>query len=100
MSKRMSGAQRLSLRDALKQQKWLTLVGLPILLITSFMGIYTLWGVLFVYWGVTSLQSGSVYLLEPIERRQDPAFFWIIVMMWIGTGGLYVLGDIFPSIWY
>ena len=89
-----------SLRDTLRQQKWLTLIGLPVLLISTFMGIYTLWGVLFVYWGITSLRSGQVYLLEDIDRAEDPALFWIIAIMWIMTGGLYVLGDLFPAIWY
>lgn len=87
-------------KHALKQQKWLTLIGLPVLLFTSLASIYTLWGVLFMIWGLTSLRTGQVYLLETIYRRDDPALFWVIVVLWIGSGGLYVLGDLFPAIWY
>jgi hypothetical protein len=89
-----------SFADALKQQKWLTLIGLPILLTTSLTGIYGLWGLLFVYWGLVSLRSGEVYLLEPIERRHDPVLFWTIVMMWIGFGLLYMVADFAPSVMY
>lgn len=96
----MTTGRKLSLAQSLKQQKWLTLIGLPILLITTLLGIYTLWGVLFVFWGITSLRSGQVFLLERIDRGSDPALFWIIVGMWIITGSLYVIGDFVPSIWY
>lgn len=89
--------KKLSFKQNLKQQKWLTLLGLPILLITSLNGIYSVWGVLFVYWGIVSLRSGEVYLLEPIERDRDPALFWIISIMWVTFGAMYVLADYFPQ---
>lgn len=89
-----------SIYETLKHQKWLTLIGLPVLLGTTITGVYTLWGVLFIYWGVASLRSGQVFLLETIERRHDPALFWIIVALWVLTGGIYVIGDFFPSLWY
>ena len=82
--------KKLSFKQNLKQQKWLTLLGLPILLITSLNGIYSVWGVLFVYWGIVSIRSGEVYLLEPIERGRDPALFWIISIMWVTFGAMYV----------
>ena len=85
--------------EIFKQQKWLTLIGLPVLLYTTFMGIYSVWGLLFVYWGLTSLRSGEVFLLEPVERDRDPALFWIIAVMWIGFGFMYVLTDFYPEYW-
>ena len=88
---------RPAFRDSLRQQKWLTLIGLPVLLITTFSGIYAVWGVLFIYWGLMSVRSGEVYLLEPIERGHDPVLFWIIAMMWIGFGAMYVLMDLYPQ---
>lgn len=83
----------------LKQQKWLTLIGLPILLLTTFSGFYSVWGLLFMYWGVVSIMSGEVYLLEPIEREIDPTLFWIISVMWIGFGAMYVIADLYPGYW-
>ena len=94
-----SGEFARHLVDNLKDQKWLTLIGMPVLLVSSFSGIYFFWGVMFVFWGVVSLRSGEVFLLEPIERRQDPALFWIISAMWIGFGLMYILADFYPSHW-
>lgn len=92
-------SRRPSFKDSLRHQKWLTLIGLPTLLTSSFLGFYTLWGLLFVFWGMVSLRTGQVYLLETIYREDDPALYWIIVIMWLASGGLYVLGDVYPSIW-
>lgn len=85
--------------ENLKQQKWLTLIGLPILLITTINGIHSVWGIMFIYWGVTAVMARQVYLLEPIDRQEDPALFWIIAMMWIGFGAMYVLADFYPDLW-
>jgi hypothetical protein len=82
----------------LRTQKWLTLVALPPLLVTTYFGIYSLWGILFIYWGMTSVRAGKVYLVESIDRTQDPVLFWIISVMWIGFGALYVVTDFFPSL--
>ena len=94
---RMRSEQKLTLKQNLKQQKWLTLIGLPILLFVSFNGNYALWGILFVYWGVVSMRTGEAFLLEPISRDHDPGLFWIITAMWIAFGGWYVLADIYPQ---
>lgn len=81
------------LRQALAQQKWLTLIGLPVLILTMLNGVYALWGALFIYWGIVSATAGRAYLLENIHRREDPALFWLIVGLWIGSGLLYIYTD-------
>ena len=89
--------KKLPFRENLKQQKWLTLLGLPVLLIATFNGVYSLWGLLMIYWGVVSIRSGEVYLLEPVERDRDPSLFWIISIMWIAFGAIYVAADFWPE---
>ncbi len=86
------------LPEVLKQQKWPTLIALPILIVGLLLELYVLWGILFVYWGVTSMLSGEIYLVEPITRRDDPALFWIILGMWIGSGLLYIHTSLIPYI--
>ena len=78
--------------------KWLTLLALPILLVSTWYGFYSAWGIMFVFWGITSTLSGQVYLVEPIERTRNPVLFWIISVMWIGFGVLYVIADFYPQI--
>lgn len=83
-------------KPGLVPQKWLTLIALPVLLISTYFGYYAAWGALFVFWGVTSTVSGQVYLVEPINRQETPVLFWVISLMWLGFGLLYLLVDLFP----
>ena len=83
--------------DWLRQRKWLTVIALPVLLISTYYGFYAAWGLLFIFWGITSTLSGEVFLIEPVNRRSHPVLFWLISAMWIGFGVLYGLADIYPE---
>ena len=83
------------LKDRLGQQKWLTLIGLPILIYTTLTGIYSIWGLLFIYWGLMSARHGTVHLLEDIEQEENPVLFWLIELLWFGTGLLYIYADLY-----
>ncbi|MGI9405540.1 MAG: hypothetical protein ACR2O4_04140 [Hyphomicrobiaceae bacterium] len=78
----------------LAKQKWLTMIALPILIVTMLYEIYGVWGALFVFWGISSLLDGEAYLIEPIQQRRNPILFWVIVTLWIGSGLLYVYADL------
>ena len=89
-----------SLRQNLKNQKWLTLIGLPVMLAATFNSIYSLWGVLFIYWGITSIIAREAFLFETINRDDDPVIFWTICGLWVGSGALYIITDFFPEYIY
>jgi hypothetical protein len=91
--------QKPSLVESLKDQKWITLIALPILIVAMFENIYWIWGLLYIYWGVQSLMSRQVYLLEPIDVDEDPVLYWLIITLWIGAGPLYVQTSFFPTLW-
>ena len=91
-------AKPTSASRVLAEQKWLTLIGLPILIYAMLNGIYAVWGVLFIFWGVRSAMAGQVHLLEDIDKEEDPLLFWIIVALWIGSGLLYVYIDFAPHL--
>ncbi len=78
-------------------RKWLTLLCLLALLISSIGGFYFVWGALFIFWAINSLIIGEVYLIEPISRNEDPILFWGISLMWLGFGLLYLVADILPG---
>lgn len=88
-----------SWQEQLKDRKAPTVVVFVILLATTFTGYYSAWGVLFVYWSVLSLMSGEVFLIETIDRDENPVLFWAISIMWAGFGVLYFLADLYPETW-
>lgn len=86
-------------RSVNDRRKWLTLAALFFLLASTFSGYYSVWGALFVFWGVISIRSGEAFLLERINCDENPILFWIISAMWVAFGILYVLADIYPEYW-
>lgn len=88
-----------NLVNSLRRQKWLTLIVLPILIYAMIKEIYWVWGILFVYWGLYSIRTQEVYLLETIQRDDDPLLYWLIVALWIGSGIAYIHSSFFPAMW-
>lgn len=78
-------------------RNWLTVSVLAILIGSAVAGLYSIWGVLFIYWGLTACNSGEAYLIAPIDRGKDPVLFWLLTGMWFVFGALYILADIFPE---
>ena len=85
----------MSFVQTLKHQKWLTLIVLLMLLTSTLSGFYGLWGLLFIFWGLLAVRSRQTFLIEPISRSENPALFWLLTVLWIALGALYVLTDIF-----
>lgn len=47
-------------------------------------------GLLFLFWVVPDLRSGRTHFLELVERRSNPAVYWLIIGTWIVLS-LYLL---------
>ena len=84
------------MQQTLTNVKWKTLLGLSMIYISIafYPRFQWLWGVLFLFWSVPSLMTGSTYLLESVERTKNPFLFWIVVLTWIGLS-LYILAEAF-----
>ncbi len=71
-----------------------TALALPILMAATYFEHYYVWGMLFTYWALIAIRSGEAYLVEPIFRRENPILFWLISLMWLGFGMLYIVYDL------
>lgn len=78
----------------------LNYVAFAALMATTAIGLWTLWGVLFLYWTVLSLRSGLAFLLTDITREADPILFWLIQIAWLVLGLLMIAADFFLQIMY
>ena len=65
--------------------KWRTIIGLVLIYLTVVLypNYQWIWGVLFIYWVIPDLLSGTTHFIERIERRQNPILYWIIVVTWL-----------------
>lgn len=78
----------------MKNVKWFTVAALGVLTIATIQEWYWVWGLLFVFWAVLGIRSGSAFLIEDISRREHPALFWLISAMWTGFGAYYIYADL------
>ena len=62
---------------------WATLFGLAI---ATILGLYWIWGLLFIFWSLQSLKTGSAYLLLTIKKAEDPILFYAVCAMWMFFG--------------
>jgi len=71
---------------------WRSLAGLlGIYLIVLFEQAWG-WGILFLFWVLPDLKSGTTYFIEPLHRRSNPFLYWAVVLTWLGMS-LYMLID-------
>lgn len=68
------------------------------LMISMLLGYQFLWGVLFLYWSVSGISSGQVFLLTDVYRATEPVLFWCIQITWFVLGMFMLLDDFFPSL--
>lgn len=75
-----------------KNLKWRSLLGLiAIYLIVIFEQDWG-WGVLFLFWALPDLKSGTTYFIEPLDRRCNPFLYWSVVLTWIALA-VFLLAD-------
>lgn len=63
--------------------KWRTIIALILMYIAIFMNWEWAWGILFLFWVIPDLFSGVTYFIEPIEKKESPILYWVIIVSWI-----------------
>lgn len=66
-----------------KAFKWRSMLALIMMYIIMIFDIQWVWGVLFLFWVIPDLRSGTTYFIEPVERSSHPLEYWAIVSSWI-----------------
>ncbi|WP_425045075.1 hypothetical protein [Primorskyibacter sp. S87] len=81
----------------MKQIRVLNYLAFAMLMVTTFLGYQSLWGLLFLYWTIQSYQTGYAFLLSDVARVDDPILYWLILMAWTIFGILLVMADFLPG---
>ena len=72
-------------------------IALPILLGALVLGLYWVWGLLFVWWVVPTIMNGQAFLVFEINRDEDPVLFWIITALWAVLGLMMIAASLLPQ---
>ncbi len=82
-------------RTPTKHLKWRALVGLlAIYLIILFEQDWA-WAMLFLFWVLPDLKSGTTYFIEPLSRRSEPVLYWSVVLTWLALSAYMLLATLF-----
>lgn len=69
-----------------------------VLMVSTFLGISTIWGLLFLYWVIPNFYSGHAFLISDIARDDDPVLFWLIQVTWVVFGIVLLVSDFVPAL--
>ena len=74
--------------------KWRTIIALVLMYIAIIMNWQWTWGILFMLWVVPDIITGMTYFIEPIEKKDHPLLYWVIITSWI-LMALYSISTLF-----
>ena len=75
--------------------KWKALLALVLIYVSTLLGWNWVWGILFLSWTIPSLYSGRTYLVEVVNRDENPVIFWLIIGTWLLFSVLLIFMDLF-----
>lgn len=64
--------------------KWRTMLAIAAIYLAVIADQTWVWAVIFLLWTLPALRSGKTYFVEPLDRRENPALFWLLNGTWIG----------------
>ena len=80
--------------------KWRTILGLIFMYIAIWFNWQWAWGILFLLWVIPDIFSGITYFMEPVEKKESPILYWVIIISWI-LMSVYSLATLFmPELKY
>ena len=66
-----------------KSIKWRTILGLIMMYVAMWFNWQWIWGILFLMWVIPDIFSGVTYFIEPVEKKENPVLYWVIIISWI-----------------
>ncbi|WP_424941230.1 hypothetical protein [Aliiroseovarius sp. S253] len=75
----------------------LNYVAFPVLVIAALLGLYWVWGLLFLWWIVPAISTGQSHLVFEVNRDEDPVLFWAVTTLWALFGLMMFAASLFPQ---
>ena len=84
------------MKDSLNSFKYGTLMVIAWMWLSTILGWPWMWGILFLLWAISIVSSGDATVVEPVIRKENPIWFWFIVLSWL----LISLVMFIPASWW
>lgn len=82
----------------IQTMKWRSILGLVFIYLAMWFNWQWAWGILFLLWVIPDMLTGVTYFMEPIEKKENPVLYWVIIFSWI-IMSLYALATLFFPDW-
>lgn len=66
-----------------RKPKWRTILALMIVYIAALLNWQWIWGIFLLIWIVPDFFTGTTYFVEPIDRKNHPILYWLILITWL-----------------
>ncbi|BDD09333.1 hypothetical protein FUAX_17650 [Fulvitalea axinellae] len=67
----------------MRKYKIRAILGLCLLYVAIFQNWTWVWGVMFLVWVIPDIRFGTTFFIEPVERKDNPILYWIIIFTWL-----------------
>ena len=75
-----------------KIQQMVNVVGLVIGFTSFYFEALTpFWGIVFLYGAFHGIKSGKIALFFETSNKENPIFFWLLILLWGGFGAYFLL---------
>ncbi|WP_212744796.1 hypothetical protein [Parasedimentitalea maritima] len=81
----------------MSRQRILNHIAFPVLVAAAALGLYWVWGLLFLWWLVPAIRSGQAHFVFEVDRGEDPVLFWAVVALWAVFGAMMIAASLFPQ---
>lgn len=63
---------------------WKSLVALIVMPFAFYFDLVAFYfALLFLVWSIQGLRNGTIFLLDHIDRKVDPALYWVVTVVWL-----------------
>ncbi|ATG44302.1 hypothetical protein PhaeoP18_02367 [Phaeobacter piscinae] len=79
------------------RQRGVNYIAFPILGGAAVLGLYWIWGLLFLWWLVPAVRSGQAHFVFEVARSEDPLLYWAVLLLWGLSGVMMIAASLFPQ---
>ncbi|BDS15306.1 GyrI-like domain-containing protein [Aureispira anguillae] len=81
----------------MKKIKWRSILALLLIITIIYFNWTWGWSIVFLLWLIPDLLTGVTFLMEPIERKENPILYWAILLVWGVLSVLLLLDEFAPQ---
>jgi len=72
------------IKSSKMQLRWRPITTLFLMILSLLTSWYWIFGLIFLWWTVRDILSGTTFLTEVVYRYKNPILYWVVILTWLG----------------